>query len=222
MTLIDLLKLIVDDLESSRATYALAGGLVTSLYRAEERLTKDVDFLLCASKPDSERLARQVVRKHNLTLKVARQCDLEGGPLFGRKRSPVMIVSGQLSDSEAGVLGVDFLLPTFPWFTEALDRAQHNRIDFGIARIPCLTVEDVVIAKLHAASNDSTRFKDFDDLKSIFATGSEIDFAYLTRLMHKHGFTVPEAVKACVPRILLRASARIGKESRGSAQGKTG
>ena len=187
-------------LEKEGVRYAAAGGLVATLYRVEERLTKDLDFLfLCESRV--EQRAAQIIRSVDLIPHEVRKANLEGGPLFAikRKNTPVWIVVGRGNDT---MPGLDLILPGIPWFEKALPRAEKNRIDFKFAKIPCLTIEDMIISKLFSFQNDQSRRKDLDDLESIFLAHHPLELPYLGGQMKKLGLKIPKAIKTVVPKAL--------------------
>jgi hypothetical protein len=113
-----------------------------------------------------------------------------------------MILGRREGDPHA--IGIDFILPEMPWFGSAFERSQSNRIDFGFGKIPCLTVEDAILSKLYSFKNDSSRFSDLDDLKSIFLAGHPLDLAYLIGQMRKLDLPIPRPVKEMAPRELSR------------------
>jgi hypothetical protein len=82
-----------------------------------------------------------------------------------------------------------------PWVEIALERSQANRIDFGFGPVTCITVEDLVLSKLYSVKNQSTRFMDLDDLKSIFEVNQKLDWVYLRHQMKQLNLTVPESLK---------------------------
>ncbi len=190
---------VVRVLTKDKARFALAGGLVASLYRREERLTKDLDFLLLAE-GGSEQKAAQVIRSFGLHPHLIRKAELEGGPLFAIKRrnTPVWMVAGRQGDA----IGLDFILPGMPWCESALARAEQNSIDFGFGKVPSLTVEDLILAKLFALKNDSSRFSDLDDLQSIFLAKHPLNLAYLTGQMQRLDLTVPTLLRETIPSAL--------------------
>lgn len=118
-------------------------------------------------------------------------------------RSSTMLV-GRSVDSSS--VGVDFILPEMPWAESALQRAQKNKIDFGFGKLPCLTVEDIIIAKLYSLSIRSDRFSDLDDLQQIFKQNSEINLTYLSDRMTIHRLSIPKALKEVAPKELLKVS----------------
>lgn len=203
MTLTDFLIKVVADLKAAKVQFALAGGMVASLYRAEIRSTRDLDFLIQAESGSLEQ-AQKIIKKQHLEPHLIRKADLEKGPLFARKNksTPVYMVLGRKDKN----FGVDFILPAMPWFAEALKRAQHNLVDFGFAKIPCLSVEDVILAKLYSFKNDVTRFQDLDDLKFIFLKQHEMDLAYVAANMQVLGLPVPKELMNLVPDALRLVS----------------
>ncbi|MBI2341009.1 MAG: nucleotidyl transferase AbiEii/AbiGii toxin family protein [Deltaproteobacteria bacterium] len=202
MNLQVLFKRVVDLLKKEKVRFALAGGLVASLYRKTQRLTNDLDFLILAG-PRTQDKACSIVRAVGLKPTLVRKADLEGGPLFAIKRGRTRpyIVAGR-AEGDPSKIGLDFILPEMPWFENALDRAEHNNVNFGFGPVPCLTVEDVLIAKFFSFKNDARRFNDLDDLKSIFEASHDLDLAYLSGQMQKLDLEVPPPVKALAPKVL--------------------
>lgn len=203
---------VVSLLQKEKIHYALAGGFVASLYRDQERLTKDLDFLILSESHTQEK-ATDIILSIGLEPNIIRKADLEGGPLFAIKKrntQPYMIVG---RDKDPSKIGLDFILPEMPWFDSALKRAEHNLVDFSFGKIPCLTVEDVILAKFFSLKNDSTRFNDLDDLKSIFQAGHSLDLAYLSGQMQKLNLEVPQLIKKMVPKELSLVSKKIKNNS---------
>lgn len=197
---------VVATLKHERVRYALAGGLVASLYRREERLTKDLDFLLMAES-HSQQAASHIIHSLGLHSHVVRKADLEGGPLFAikKKNTPPYIVIGR-DKGDPSKIGLDFILPEMPWFSSALNRAEQNNINFGFGKLPCLTIEDVIISKLFSYKNDKSRFNDLDDLKSIFLAKRPLDLAYLAGQMQNLGLAIPELIQERAPGVLKLVS----------------
>lgn len=218
MNLDEFLKTVVSKLDKQGIRYALAGGLVASIYRKESRLTQDLDFLFyCEQKLEDK--ASKIISSFGLNPSLARRADLEGGPKhqLKDKSSPVYMLIGR-DKNDSKKIGLDFILPNIPWFDEALERAQDNLIDFGFAKIPCLTVEDFIVAKLYALKNDAKRFKDLDDLQSIFVVDRKLDFVYLGDRMEFLGLQLPQALQEFAPLELKSVSKKIGKELRKKAK----
>ncbi|MBN8555133.1 MAG: nucleotidyl transferase AbiEii/AbiGii toxin family protein [Deltaproteobacteria bacterium] len=208
MNLFQQLKNVVERLQREKVKFALAGGLATSTYRAEKRTTEDLDLLIYAPL-QSEAIARKILTDLNLDIREARKANLQGGPRHAMRRgsSPLCILVGR----KDGEIGVDFILPDMPWFESALERAQQNIIELGHVNLPAITVEDVILAKFFSLSNDSSRFKDADDIKSIFQVNHSFDFEYLTLQMKKLEQIVPPSVEKIVPHILLKTSKKVRK-----------
>ena len=139
MNLIDFFKKTVSTLNDSDVEYALAGGLIASIYRNNERTTNDLDFLIVSEK-NTQEIATSIIKKFKLAPHIIRKADLEGGPLFAtkRKNTTPYIIAGR-AEKNKQELGLDFILPAIPWFEEAIKRAQHNQIDFGFGPVPSLT-----------------------------------------------------------------------------------
>lgn len=212
MTLTDLLKEVVKTLKSTKAEFALAGGLAASVYRKEPRTTQDIDMLLLLSNSEKTlSLAEKTLRKFDMTIGIARKAELEGGPMFATKRksTPPYLVVGRDKIAPTQNPGLDFILPDMPWFKKALERAQVNEIDFGFGKIPCLTVEDVIIAKCAAWQNRKDRFRDLDDLQSIFAADHKLDLTYLSDRMFELQVPIPKEVIAQTPEALAKLSKKI-------------
>jgi hypothetical protein len=205
MTLSEQLKAVIQILKKKNTEFSLAGGLVASLYRSEERLTKDIDVLFLA-KNQHEKIASQILQELGLTPVAITQAEMEGGPLHAikNKSTPIWMVCGTSTDNSK--FRVDFLLPSIPWFSRALERSKANLVDFGFGKIPCLTREDLILSKLFALTNRSDRFKDLDDLQSIFESKAALDLSYLSDRMGELKLKIPEPLRKRVPKILLRAA----------------
>lgn len=206
MDLKSFFKKTVGALKKEKVSYALAGGLVASVYRREERLTKDLDFLIL-SESGTQQTAANILRSLDLEPHLIRQADLEGGPLFAikAKRSQPWIVAGR-GEEGSSKIGVDFILPAMPWFQGAMERAQQNKFDFGFGKIPSLTVEDLILAKFFSLKNDSNRFNDLDDLQSIFLANHPLDLGYLAGQMQRLHLVVPPLIREMAPKALHLAS----------------
>ena len=197
-------------LEQSELSFALAGGLAAGVYRNDDRVTKDVDFIV-NGKGDLVKAGRMLLVQLGLKPHIARQADFDGGPLFAIKKgnSPEMAILGR--DPEKKDPGVDLLLPNNKWVPRALERAQFNLLDFGFGTIPTMTVEDVVVAKL-IASHKSEREQDTLDLRSIFRAKHEFDLVYIIARMKEFHVKLPKSLQNTAPADLRRASKRIARE----------
>jgi hypothetical protein len=171
MNLTKITQLAVTELSKIDCKFALCGGLAADLYRKESRVTRDIDFLFFASGKEISDGTR-LLEKIGLNVNQVKLHHLTKAPAMNKKSQVTYILVGR--NKKFDDLGVDLLLPEFPWFYNALDRAQFNLIDFGFAKIPTITPEDVILAKLF-----SKRLKDLDDIISIFSVNNNIDMSYL-------------------------------------------
>lgn len=201
MDLMQALKKGVTHLKEAEVDFALAGGLVASLYRNEARATQDIDFVFLSK--TAEKTAKQILGALDLEIHELRKAQLEGGPLFSIKRqtTPIWIMAGRPAKGESGT-GLDLLFPDFPWAEKAVERAQTHQVDFGTGPIPCLTIEDFILSKLFALRNQATRFMDLDDLKSIFESKSSIDLVYLISEMTRLKLEIPKVLRTFAPKAL--------------------
>lgn len=208
MDLLEQASRLIERLKKEKLKFALAGGLASSTYRKNKRTTDDLDFLIY-SESGTEARAREILTDFGLEIREARKANLEGGPRHAikRKSSPLYILIGR----KEGLVGIDFILPDMPWFQRALERAQSNQLKFGNLNLPCLSVEDVLIAKFYSLSNDSTRFSDADDIKAIFESQPNIDMGYMVSQMLELTIGVPLSVEKLVPLQILKASKKMRK-----------
>ena len=202
----ELFQQVIQILKEQKTQFAVAGGIAVSLYRRQKRTTEDLDFLILSGE-NTQSIAETIIHTFGLIAGVARKADLEGGPLFAikKKSTPPMMVIGR-DPKHPERVGLDFLLPTFPWFGSAISRAQDNEIDYGFGPIPTLTLEDIIIAKVYAVQNDQRRFKDLDDLQSIFKNKQPMDFAYLSKEMNILGMVLPNSILKQAPEELQKIS----------------
>ncbi|NCC50633.1 MAG: hypothetical protein EOM20_05390 [Spartobacteria bacterium] len=219
MSLKSQFKSAVRELHKREVMFAVAGGLAADLYRHEPRLTMDVDLVILTEDKAPE-TATSVLRAIGLGVGIVRQADLDGGPLFAirRKSTPPCMVVGRAAGGE----GVDILLPEIPWVSQAVLRAQDNLVDFGFGKIPALTAEDVIIAKLYTLRSAHMRAKDLDDLQSIFAADPEMDVPYLAGQIGRLGLTVPKAAKPFLPAELLKTVSDISRSKKAERQNRPG
>jgi len=219
VSLVELFRRATEVLGRRGIRFAVAGGFAADIYRAEHRVTQDIDFSIVTDGP-AERLAVATLEELGLHPAVARRADLAGGPLFAIRRGntePCMVVGRPAG--KPGAAGVDLLLPALAWVPEAVRRAQDNLIDFGFGPLPTLTIEDVLLAKFSALRGAPSRFKDLDDLASIWETAPELDLEYLAGQMHGLHLVVPKPVADKAPEVLRRISRDVAKEIRRQRQG---
>lgn len=195
ITPLKLLKAAVKKLEKQGVGYCLIGGHAASLYRSQERFTKDVDFAICADPPsDSRKQAELVVSGIGLIPMVGFIAASASEP---KRRSICMVTSVPEAGESKGL--IDILLPDLPWVPIAVERAQHNRLDLGFAAVPVITPEDLIIAKCYSLRNAPDRFQDLDDLKEIFLSVRNLDRDYLESSLEALELVVPRQVERFLP-----------------------
>ena len=185
------MKQIVSALRKEDCQFCLIGGHAASLYRSQERFTKDVDFALVASPPDKSRLvAARAIKAIGLTPVMG---FIPPGPGERTRKSVCMVTS---SPSEGSLTGlVDILLPEVPWVQVAVERSQANMIDLGFATVPVITPEDLIVAKSYSVRNSPDRFQDLDDLKELLTNVKELDLDYIRRRLAEFSLVIPEQVR---------------------------
>lgn len=194
MTPLKTLKQAVAAFEKNCITYCLVGGHAASLYRSQERLTRDVDFAIIASGTSSARkLAEQVIEEMGLKSTVG---FIPPDPRKRNRKSVCMISSFPAKNETKGI--IDILLPDLPWVQQAVERAQHNKIDLGFALVPTIPPEDLVLAKCYALSNSPDRFQDLDDLKEIFTSVKDLDLDYVFAQLGELAVSIPKTVQKYV------------------------
>ncbi|MBX7143111.1 MAG: nucleotidyltransferase [Oligoflexia bacterium] len=199
MTPLRTLKQAVKIFEKRGHKYCLVGGHAASLYRSQERLTRDVDFALLAEPPaNSRELAEKIIVELGLTPMVG---FIPLGPQERARKAVCLITSTPARGETNGI--IDILLPELPWLSRAVERSQHNRIDLGFARVPVITPEDLVLAKCYALNNSPDRFQDLDDLKEIFLTQKDIDLSYVNENLIRLDITIPDPIRKFVPKLKI-------------------
>lgn len=191
------LKEVVETLRKSDCRFAVAGGVVANIYRKDIRTTLDVDFLFYTEK-DVDKSAEDVLKTLGLAVGMVKEHQLNRTPAMNKKSQPNLIAIGRRTEAK-NELGVDLLLPSFPWFKSALDRAEKNILDYGFAKVPSVTVEDMILIKLSAG-----RSKDLDDLESIFSAEHKLDLDYIESEMKRLKLKVPKSIKSFAPKQLRK------------------
>ena len=160
-------------------------------------------------------LAKEIIAEIGLHGAALGRAQLEGGPKFAieGKSSPTVVVVGRDTEKRFET-GVDILLPELFWVKDAVERAQHNLMDFGFAKIPCITVEDLLIAKLDARMGTRKRLKDLDDVQSILDNEPKLDIDYLGAKLMKHSLFFPADLEQELHYLLGRISRSVRKKHR--------
>lgn len=193
------LKKTVAALSELPCCFCLVGGHAASLYRSQERFTKDVDFAVVAERQERSRaVAEDAIRALGMKPMVA---FISHGSERAARSAVCMITSEPASGELTGL--VDILLPVISWVPEAVERAQHNRIDLGFAMVPVITPEDLILAKCQSVANAPDRFQDLDDLKHLFKDVSDLDIDYIRRRLRELSLVIPKAVESSAPQSLI-------------------
>lgn len=203
MAVLSALKKLRSALRTYDGHFAICGGVAASLYRKEPRVTNDIDIALdLGSIAKSKAAAISIIKGLDLT--PAAGWIAGAGERIGS--SAPLVIGRRSSEDKFG--SVDFLLPSFPWVSKAIARAQINRADFGIGEFPVITCEDVIISKLFALMIEESRFADLDDLREIFAMKPKLDLSYLGAEITRLKLVVPKELKAHAPKELVRIGKR--------------
>ena len=175
------------------------------LYREETRFTGDIDFII---KSDGNELsfATELLEELELTARPMREGELSLAPMMGKKQTPYLVVIGR-NKNDKQAPGVDFLLSANPWVESALRRAQTQRLSYEFGEVPVITAEDVIIAKLSALKHRQ-RYKDLDDLESIFTHTKNLDESYLCGEIDRHRLSLPRELQKLAPKSVRIASKR--------------
>ncbi|MCC6953963.1 MAG: nucleotidyl transferase AbiEii/AbiGii toxin family protein, partial [Deltaproteobacteria bacterium] len=191
-------------IQEAKLEYVLCGGLAASQYRDQPRLTADIDFIV-RDEPKSRASARKIITTMGLKPHELRKADLDGGPLFAieAKSTPVQVFVGRKPEDKRAI-GIDFLLSNRLGAAQALTRGQNNLVDFGSTKVPMITIEDLIVAKLVAA-----RPKDVDDLVSIFSSHPDFDIPYLSGQLEELSILIPTQVQGVMPPALARFARKL-------------
>jgi len=191
VTFTDLLQKATKALQDRGIPFAVGGILVASVYRKEKRAMNNLALLVNAAPKDISFLTD--IFPGELSETLLPDSAVIHGVKAVRSLATVKNVLVINVDSKVN-LGLEIVFSTFPWFKEAFERAQYNRIDFGFGSIPSLTVEDVIIAKLYSSTVAEDRYLDRDDVQNILQAKHELDLAYLTKQINKFSLEFPKSL----------------------------
>jgi hypothetical protein len=202
----ELYKFAVARLESEKVPFAVCGGVAAMLYRVEIRVTGDIDFLIS---PDDLSLPSKIIEAAGLTPNPLKLGQLTMAPRANKKQTPLAVVVGR-SPTNKLAPGLDFLLPVQAWTKKALVRAQSNCIQLHDISSPFITAEDVILAKFTALQDSGgRRIKDWDDVQSIFASGRELDLAYLAAELESLKLRLPKEYEKELPKAIAVTMKRL-------------
>jgi hypothetical protein len=195
VTPLKLLKLAQKNFRKLDCKYCLVGGHAASLYRSQERLTRDVDFAISVVPPTE---AKEIAKTLIACLKLEPVVAWIPCTAFEPKRKAICMITSAPAPGTAHGL-VNILLPELPWVENAVRRAQFNFLNLGFASIPVITPEDLIVAKCYALRNSPDRFQDLDDLKEIFKYVKDLDLDYLRAELSRLELVIPEQIKKYAP-----------------------
>lgn len=190
MKIFEVLKRTTSLLEDVEIDWALCGGVAACLYRETPRHTGDIDITLIAQKPDQEKeFAEQILLKLGFQPKAGWITD-QSGKLIKKQA----LVIGR-DERPGGYAGIDFILPVLPWVHNATIKAQNNLIDYGFAKLPTITKEDLIVAKLYALNGTPERKYDLDDILSILTANKNLDFSFIQSQVLEFQLSIPEEIE---------------------------
>ncbi len=215
LSLAELIEQSCDLLKEHKILFALSGGIAADIYRNEPRATDDVDFVVAIDETDIEK-GSKIISALGYTPSITTEEMLRGDTRFSRKakKGEPRLLVGRAPEKP---YGIDFLLLTFPWAKNALERAQSNSIDLGFGFVPCLTVEDLIISKLYAIKQSSIRrYKksDIPDIALMLEHNSDIDLNYLTDVMTTLELVLPKGIEQDAHYLLSRISRKNRKKDK--------
>ncbi len=187
MIILDELKNALVALAPFNGAWCVCGGIAASIYGKDGRFTNDIDIALI----DTPGMEAKAIASHVLS-----QLGYDGilgfvnDPRAPSKEQVLGLIVGRVSGQHSFV-GIDFLLPVFPWVHDAVKRAQEEPINYGFARVPTIQPEDLIIAKLFALRDAPERGVDLLDIRSIIEGVRVLDYPYLERKLAEYGLTLP-------------------------------
>ncbi len=186
------LKRVIKFLDNYPGQWAVCGGVAASIYRERPRFTDDIDFALV----DNDSLSAR-----DLALKVISDLgyrDYHGfipDPLQKGRQINALICARSIDDKKFE--GFDFLLPIQSWIDHAVSLAQNNMIDFGFAKLPTVTPEYLILAKMIALNSNAERHQDIDDIKEIIKS-NPIDYSFIREQINNSGIVFEQTILALI------------------------
>jgi hypothetical protein len=159
-------------------------------------VTRDVDFALLTEPASAARVSAEKIIQSLGLAPVAGFIPLSKK----ERRDNVVCMVSSAPDRATGRGFVDILLPELPWVSEAVTRAQYNRLNLGFAKVPVITPEDLIIAKCYALQNEPDRFQDLDDIKEILLAVEDLDYDYLHSRLARLSVLTPAPLQGITPR----------------------
>ncbi len=187
------LKITAATLAHYNCQWAICGGIAACVYRTTPRYTADIDIAIIDSDTHKAKDVAGIVAKELKLSPIAGFVTDQ----FGKLLNGQALVMGR-HDVKGGYVGIDFLLPLIPWVTSAVKNAQNNLIDYGFAKLPTLTPEDLIIAKLFALQGTPERKFDLDDIEDTLRSSIKLDLDYLNKTLTSYKLIVPPSIEASI------------------------
>lgn len=189
------LKITAATLARYNCPWAICGGIAACVYRTTPRYTADIDIAIIDTVTHKAKDVASIVAKELGLAPIAGFVTDQ----FGKLLNGQALVMGRY-DVKGGYVGIDFLLPLIPWVTAAVNNAQNNLIDYGFAKLPTLTPEDLIIAKLFALQGTPERKFDLDDIEDTLRTSIKLDLDYLNKALTSYNLIVPPSIEPYIRR----------------------
>jgi hypothetical protein len=189
MPLFQHLRSAIDLLKPWQGYYAICGGIAACLYRETPRFTGDIDIALIDPPQHRARdIAQEILLKLGFDPKLGFVADQHG-----RLIEEVALVAGR-EEKPGAYAGIDLIMPVLPWISAAVERAQHNLLNYGFAEVATVIPEDLIIAKLFAYQGTPDRKHDLDDMLSILKFRKDLDLRLITELITLYQLRVPREI----------------------------
>lgn len=167
---LDVLKIIINRLESANIPYMLSGSVAANFYTIP-RMTRDIDIVVQVQAPDAERIYSLFSGEFYVDKDMIRNAVIE--------RSMFNIIHNE------GVVKVDFIIRKDSEYRK-LEFERRRSILFEGSKINIVSAEDLIISKLYWAK-DSMSEMQIRDVKNLLKTVSGIDSGYLAKWINTLG-----------------------------------
>lgn len=167
---LDVLKIIINRLESANIPYMLSGSVAANFYTIP-RMTRDIDIVVQVQAPDAERIYSLFSGEFYVDKDTIRNAVIE--------RSMFNIIHNE------GVVKVDFIVRKDSEYRK-LEFERRRSILFEGSKINIVSAEDLIISKLYWAK-DSMSEMQIRDVRNLLKTVSGIDSGYMAKWINTLG-----------------------------------
>lgn len=167
---VDVLKIVINKLESANIPYMLSGSVAANFYTIP-RMTRDIDIVVQVQSPDTERICSLFSDEFYVDKDMVRKAVIE--------RSMFNIIHNE------GVVKIDFIIRKDSEYRK-LEFERRRSILFEGTKINIVSAEDLVISKLYWAK-DSMSEMQIRDVKNLIKTVSGIDSGYMAKWINTLG-----------------------------------